>query len=88
VDRVLAGRLGVGKAAARRKIDVDRKPALPASKPTVCTNQGAVMPSAAANNWLFVIAAPRAGLERPLCQITGTKRVNEPQCRQRAAVRF
>src|SRR3974377_1988458 len=29
VDRVLARRLGVGKAAARRKIDVDGEPALP-----------------------------------------------------------
>ena len=34
----------------------------PASKSTVRTNQGAAMPSAAANNWLLVIAAPRAGL--------------------------
>ena len=29
------------------------------SKSTVCTNQGAVMPRAAANNWLLVIAVPR-----------------------------
>jgi hypothetical protein len=48
----------VGKAAARRKIDVDRKPALPGIEVDRLHEPGRVMPSAAANNWLFVIAVP------------------------------
>src|SRR5262249_17001523 len=31
----------------------------PAAKSTVCTNHGALMPKAAANNWLVIASSPR-----------------------------
>ncbi len=59
VDLVFARSLGVSKAATGTKSTWMVSRRCPASKSTVSTNQGAVIPRAAANNWLVITPAIR-----------------------------